>query len=642
MRLLQAFCRAAGALLAVAVFSTGLSPSVSAQSAPASTVVWPLTVTATAGGSVVLYEPQVRTWPNFTQLAGIAAVAVTLPGASAPVYGTLSFTSLASADVPTGMLSLENSEIDAFSWPTAAPADATALTAFVKTNLHVTGKPMLPLALALASIPKHDRPRTTPLRANAPVIYVSKTPAVLVAFDGKPVFEPLTGTALQYAVNANSEVVHDATANQYYVRIKSGWFSAAAVTGPFAPATAPASFAAIPASGPWIHPLAAPSATAAPRFIVSMVPSALIDIAGDPQFADIPGTQLRYVSNTASDVFFSRSTTVWYVLLAGRWFSAANLNGPWLFTSSHLPKDFTKIPATSPRARVLVSVPGTTQAFYAASVAQVPHVTAVDAATAKLTVTYEGGTPSFEAIAGTSLQYAANADADVIEVSPTQYVACSDGVWYAAAAPAGPWAPATYVPAVVYTIPASSPLYRVTFVHVYNARGVAQTAPRVVPTPQPAATYQNFAASQFSSGDAASYYNANTSGYFGGFAPGWGGYAYGTRFYDPSWYGGWGYAFNPPHYGNWNDTTYARSKNPPPHFNMTVPAHGQRVNPGPNTNIYAAADGVYRYLAGNWQKNAGGETWTAVSTAPATLKKDRHARLDGYRGTTAPPSYAGG
>jgi hypothetical protein len=269
-------------------------------------------------------------------------------------------------------------------------------------------------------------------------------------------------------------------------------------------------------------------------------------------------------------------------------------------------------------------------------VAKVPHVTAVDAATAKLTVTYEGGAPSFEAIAGTPLHYAPNADADVIQVSPTQYVACSDGVWYSAAAATGPWAPATYVPAVVYTIPASSPLYRVTFVHVYNARGIAQTAPKAVPTPKPEATYETFAASQFSSGDQASYYNATAVGYFGGFAAPWGGYAYGTHFYDPSWYGGWGWAFNPPHYGKYDNTTFARSKNPPREYKMTVPSHGKRTKPGPNTNIYAAADGVYRYVGGNWQKNTGGENWTAASPVPATLKRDRRARLDGYRGTASP------
>ena len=69
---------------------------------------------------------------------------------------------------------------------------------------------------------------------------------------------------------------------------------------------------------------------------------------------------------------------------------------------------------------------------------------------------------------------------------------------------------------------------------------------------------------------------------------------------------------------------------------MKVPAHGRRAKPGPHTNIYAAADGVYRYLSGNWQKNAGGEAWSTPAQVPATLKTDRKARLDGYRGTTSP------
>ena len=641
MRSFQPFGRALGALLALAVVSAELSPTVLAQAAPspapaaaaapaaAKPIVWPLVLNAVAGGTIVLYEPQVRSWPHLTKLSGIAAVAVTLPGATAPVYGTLTFTSLASADVPTGMLSLENSDIDAFSWPTAAAADVPALTAFVKTNLHVTGKPVLPLALALASIPKQDRPQTMPAPANPPVIYVSKTPAVLVAFAGKPVFEPIAGSTLQYAANANSEVVHDPSATTYYVRIKSGWFSSAAITGPFVQAAAPAGAATIPAVGPWVHPLAGGSATAtAPRFIVSLVPAALIDIDGEVQFANIPGTQLRYVNNTPSDVFFSRTTTVWYVLISGRWFSAANLNGPWHFASNHLPKDFMEIPEANPRGRVLASVPGTTQAFYAASVEQAPHVSEVDLSTAKLTVNYAGGTPKFEVLAGTPLQYAANADADVIQINPAQYVACSDGIWFAAPSPAGPWIAATYVPAVVYTIPANSPLYRVTFVHVYDARGIAQTAPKPGPTPNPKDTYVNFSAGNYSTGDRVAYYNANTYGYYGVYGAG------------STWSG---YAFNAPHYGNYNDTTFARQQNAPSTtYKMdttntaAVPMHGPRVVPGPNTNVYAAADGVYRYVADHWQKNTGGETWVAEAEVPATLGKDRHARLDGYRGTTTP------
>ena len=307
-------------------------------------IVWPLSIAA-GGGTITLHEPQVRSWPNYTKMTGVAAIAVTLPGASTPVYGTLSFNSLASADVPSGTVSLVNPKLDATSWPTASQADAAKLDAFIKANLHLEGKPILPLAMVLTSIPREARPQTVPVRTNPPVIYVRQSPAVLVVFDGAPVFAPIPGTSLTYAVNTNWEIVHDPATSLYYVHARSGWYSAPGAKGPFAATVAPPSFAAIPATGKFSHLHAALNAPKPPpavqaSLIISQVPAELIDMAGPPQFTSIPGTQLRFVKNTESDVFFSRDTTSWYVLFSGRWFTAANLNGPWTFASTHLPADF--------------------------------------------------------------------------------------------------------------------------------------------------------------------------------------------------------------------------------------------------------------------------------------------------------------
>ena len=634
----------AGLTVAVAASATPVlaAPPPASPSSAATTnapIVWPLTITS-GDGTIVLSEPQVRTWPGYTRMTGIAAVAVTLPGANAPVYGTLSFSSLASADVPAGVVSLVNPTIDATMWPSATPADVPALDAFLKANLHIEHRPLLPLALAIASLPKGERPHTVPLRTNPPVIYMSQSPAVLVGFDGKPQFAPIAGTSLSYAVNTNWDIIRDPATALYYVHARSGWYSTPGLTGPFTPTVAPASFSAIPASGRFAELHAAlaapkPHVTVVPRVIVSTVPAALIDIAGPPQFATIPGTQLRYVSNTTTDLFFSRATTLWYVLLAGRWFAAANLNGPWHFASTRLPADFKKIPEDGPRGRVLTSVPGTTQAFYAANAVQMPRVATADPATMSLTVSYDGA-PVFEPIASTPLFYATNTQTDVIKVDDAHYLACNDGVWFAAGAPNGPWTPATYVPAVVYSIPESSPLYHVTFVHVYDARGVAMTAPRATPQPAPTATYQTFAPSQFSQGDRASYYNTATTGYFSGYASGWGGVAYGTGYGYPGYYGDEFFVPTLPTYGNYNDTSYARGRAANNQIlgtgNAPIPGHGPRSVPGPGTNVFAAIDGVYRYVQGGWQKNAGGETWTPAATTPASLARDLRARADGYAG----------
>jgi hypothetical protein len=624
------------------VFTSAAPRTVLAAPAGAAPIVWPLSITA-GGGTIRLYEPQVRAWPNYTQMKGVAAIAVTLPGAASPVYGTLSFSSLASADVPSGMVALVNPKIDSTSWPTASQADAALLDAFLKTNLRLAGKPFLPLAMVLSSLPPSARPHTIPLRSNPPVIYVRQSPAVLVVFDGKPSFAPIAGTHLTYAVNTNWEIIHDPSQGLYYVHARSGWYSSPGSSGPFTPTVAPASFAAIPATGPlsYVHAaLKAPKPTGAvPHVIVSTVPSALIDIAGQPQFTSIAGTQLRYVKNTKSDVFFSLDTTIWYVLLSGRWFSAANLNGPWTFASGNLPADFKKIPEDSPRGRVLVSVPGTTQAFYAASVSQVPHVTSVDPASATLKVTYRSGAPVFEPIPTTSLQYAVNTSSDVIKVDAAQYFACAQGVWFRASSPLGPWTAASYVPSVIYSIPESSPLYHVTFVHVYNAQGAVATAPTPPPTPRPDQTYHDTPASELSQGDRAAYYYAATAGYVNGYAAGWGGYAQGTGYYTPGYGTLW--VSNPPTYGNFSDTTYARQQaeaNMPRSVTMqapAVPGHGPRSVPGPDTNVYAADDGVYRVVSGTWQKNSAGDTWALSALPPASLQHDERARLAGYAGTVS-------
>jgi hypothetical protein len=65
--------------------------------------------------------------------------------------------------------------------------------------------------------------------------------------------------------------------------------------------------------------------------------------------------------------------------------------------------------------------------------------------------------------------YAVNTPTPVIRVSQDSYYACEYGVWFTAAAPAGPWAVAARVPAVIYTIPISSPLNYVTNVKVYDS-----------------------------------------------------------------------------------------------------------------------------------------------------------------------------
>ncbi|MGC3961614.1 MAG: hypothetical protein QM813_27930 [Verrucomicrobiota bacterium] len=76
--------------------------------------------------------------------------------------------------------------------------------------------------------------------------------------------------------------------------------------------------------------------------------------------------------------------------------------------------------------------------------------------------------PQLQPIDGTPLRYVVNCPTPVIQVGEKLWYACQSGVWWLAGSATGPWAVATNVPAVIYSIPPSAPLHYVTYVRIYN------------------------------------------------------------------------------------------------------------------------------------------------------------------------------
>src|SRR5882762_4018351 len=205
------------------------------------------------------------------------------------------------------------------------------------------------------------------------------------------------------------------------------------------------------------------------RFFISTVPAELIQTEGPANLVPIEGTDLMQAENSDNALFFYNSNQRFYVLISGRWFDASSLQGPWKFSPyKQLPKDFAKIPPTHPKANALVSVPGTPQANEAVIANSIPQTATVQRDEAKLELTYDGA-PQFEPIEGTPLLYAINTAIPVIEVDAHTYYSVQNGVWFVATSATGPWTVATSVPAVIYGIPASSPLHYVTYVQVYGS-----------------------------------------------------------------------------------------------------------------------------------------------------------------------------
>jgi hypothetical protein len=200
------------------------------------------------------------------------------------------------------------------------------------------------------------------LANGVPTIYTSTVPAELIMFKGQPDFQPVVGTQLLWAANTTSDVLIDITNNHYYVLISGRWFDAAALTGPwvFVPSNAlPTDFAHIPPQSlaGAVLPTVAGTPQAREAAISNSIPqTATIPLTngptftpnfdGPPQYLPIDGTPLSYVANSSEPVI-QAAPDVYFAVVAGVWFTSAQVTGPWIIASS-VPTVIYTIPPSSP------------------------------------------------------------------------------------------------------------------------------------------------------------------------------------------------------------------------------------------------------------------------------------------------------
>jgi hypothetical protein len=448
---------------------------VSAQQQAAPTT-WPHTLTIN-GASVVVYQPQAIEWPNHETLTTREAIAITLPGEKNPVLGTTEISFTTQTDAATDDVILSQPRLLASHFPALDTEQSARLEEKIRTALPNIHPAPVPLPSVLLSLKQTVKPQDASLNNDPPVIFYSAKPAFLMVLDGEPVTAPVGKTGLSFAVNTNWELFSDG--HDWYLLNGAAWLKATAYSGPYQPVSSlPPAFSAIPADPAFAAarkaippPVARPAAP--PTIFVSTRPAELIVTDGPPQFVPVTGTGLQSVRNTNSTLFFQPSSGQFYLLISGRWFAASGLDGPWRFATNDLPADFSLIPPEDPQAKVLPSVPNTSEAQLALLQAQVPKQATLKKGAAKLEVVY-AGKPAFVPIPGTTLTYAVNTSYQVIETGG-RYYACYQGAWFEAPSPNGPWVLVGSVPQVIYTIPPTSPMYNVTYVKVYGVTPTAVT-----------------------------------------------------------------------------------------------------------------------------------------------------------------------
>jgi hypothetical protein len=458
--------------------------SVAASSSRAADASWPREATL-GGEKISMYQPQLEAWED-DQIRAYAALSVTSKENKTPRYGVVWFTAQTEVDKVNRQVTLDNFEITRVKLPMIEAQEAdyrNFLQGKLASKSKVIALDRLEAALA-ASGSKQVEIKGLLVKNDPPKIIITTKPSMLVLIDGVPRYRDVGGTDLQLMINTKAVIVLDTKKKKYYLNVMDGWLEAAELI-----------------SGSWSYvskipddmkeitkgiqerqkasaqqgaaPLSLNQAKKegkVPEIYVSQTPAELLMTDGPPQFEVIPEAKLEYLKNTSGNIFRDTAAQDYYIVLAGRWFRSKSLeNGPWEFVDGkNLPEGFAKIPEGSPKAGVLASVPGTRPAEEALIANSIPQTATITRNEAHLQVKYDGD-PQFKSIEGTELQYAVNTATPVIVVSDKNYYAVENAVWFVGPAPVGPWAVATSVPEVIYSIPPSSSLHYVTYVKVYRS-----------------------------------------------------------------------------------------------------------------------------------------------------------------------------
>ena len=441
---------------------------------------WPRQINL-SNATALMYQPQVSQWDG-NQISFKSALGIKRKGVKDETFGVMFATARTQVDKVNRTVVFENLQISKTVFPTLADGGASykaELQTAVAGSVRTIALDRVSRSLALNGV----KPPTVTVRNSPPGVVISYSPAILVPIDGAPVVKAVAGEAgISRVINTKALIIQLAGTPGYFMHVYDGWLTANAIEGPWTRAGAtPAGLNALAtqlAKSGEVDLLTGnlkanpkPSlATSVPTIVTSQVPTELIVFKGQPDLVPVTGTGLLWASNTTSDVFVDTRNSQYYVLLAGRWFTASGINGPWNYVAStSLPADFAKIPAGTPAAAVLPTVAGTPQAGEAVIENSIPQTATVKREGGPQFTPSFDGAPQYSPIADTSLSYVVNSSPPVIQVSENAWYAVQAGVWFMASGLTGPWSVATAVPDIIYTIPPSSPLYYVTYVQIYDA-----------------------------------------------------------------------------------------------------------------------------------------------------------------------------
>jgi hypothetical protein len=183
---------------------------------------WPRKLVKPAG-TVLVYQPQVDDWQNFTDIKWRAAFQLT-PNGGKQIVGAASFEATTEVNTDNHTVLLFNINVSNTYFPGQDPAVTPQFDQLFRSFVPLTLTASLDRLVAY--VPKPQSVKTVALRNDPPFIFVSYTPAILLGVDGEPVLSEIPKTDLKFVVNTVWPLFFDKSNSQYYLLVNNIWLGA--------------------------------------------------------------------------------------------------------------------------------------------------------------------------------------------------------------------------------------------------------------------------------------------------------------------------------------------------------------------------------------------------------------------------------
>jgi hypothetical protein len=430
----------------------------------AATSDWPMEIDSNEV-TIVVYQPQLESLDR-NLLRARSAVSVEWPEKGIKDYAAIWFSARIDADKVTRIVKLTDLKITKLSYPNQEQDIKVAIAKIVKKE--ILSKNLTISVDRLVGMMNEIKRKTKgvqDIKHPVPELFFSTEPAILVHIAGEPKLKKLNDNYEQ-VLNTDFLLLKSLTDEFYYLNAAGMWFKSKELLKGWEKIDETAELTSI-AKQQGVN-VAEREQDTVPKIYVSTKESELIQSYGPPKLSYIPGTNLSYLENSDNDLFRDEESGMLFLLLSGRWFTAAQKEGPWKYIpSSELPKDFMQISESSDKAHVLASIAGTDEANDAIAESYIPHTATISKEKFEYKPQYDGN-PKFEEVDGVpNLFYAVNTADQCVRLD-SKYYLCYKGAWYSSSSPHGPWYVCSEVPDEIYNIPPSNPLYNTTYVEVYD------------------------------------------------------------------------------------------------------------------------------------------------------------------------------